>query len=271
MEFHSKYFRPDDATIIVVGDISPGLILPKLDAIFDHWKKGNALSVSFPGVKQATERRIYFVDKPGAAQSEIRIGRIGVSRTTDDYFPLIVMNTILGGSFSSRLNQNLREKHGYTYGAGSAFDFRLLPGPFYATAAVQTDATDKALTEFMNELNGILQPIPEEEVERAKNYVALGYPQNFESVAQIAGELSDLAVFNLPDDYFNSYTKNILAVTKADVERVAKKYIDPNAVDIIIVGDKSVVGQKVAALKIAPITSLTIDEVLGPAPVVEDK
>ena len=122
------------------------------------------------------------MDKPGAAQSEIRIGRIGAARSTPDYDALEVMNTALGGSFTSRLNQNLREDKGYTYGAGSGFGFRLLPGPFLASSAVQTDATAAALQEFFKEFDGIREPMSDEELTRAKNYVALSFPSGFQSV-----------------------------------------------------------------------------------------
>jgi zinc protease len=270
-KFHDKYFHPNNATLVVVGDVTAKSILPKLEKTFGEWKKGKVQQPSFPQPEQVQQRGIYIVDKPGAAQSEIRIGRIGVPRVTEDYFPIIVMNTILGGSFTSRLNQNLRETHGYTYGAGSVFDFRMLPGPFIAYAGVQTAVTDSSLIEFMKELNGILQPIPDNEVTRAKNYLAFRYPENFETVERIAGQLADLVTYDLPDDYFNNYTKNVMAVTQADVERVAKKYIDPNTMDIIIVGDEKEIGPKIAALNLGPIHNLTVDEVLGPAPVLDEK
>ncbi len=134
-----------------------------------------------PAAPQVRSRRVVIVDKPGAEQSQIRIGWIGVPRSTPDYFALQVLNTILGGSFSSRLNQNLREQHGYTYGAGSGFDMRLGAGPFYAAAGVQTDKTADALREFFNELNGILRPVPPDELARARNYVALGFPAGFQT------------------------------------------------------------------------------------------
>jgi predicted Zn-dependent peptidase len=217
------------------------------------------------------ERRIYLVDKPGAAQSVIRIGRIGAERMTEDYHALIVLNTILGGSFTSRLNQNLREKHEYTYGAGSAFDFRPSPGAFSASASVQTDVTDKALAEFMKELTNIMEPVTDDELTRAKNYLALGYPGDFSSIASIAGQLAELVVYHLPDDTFNSYTSKILAVTKDDVSRVAKKYLDPQKVDIVIVGDSKKVRSGIAALSLAPIEDRSIDKVLGKTPVISDK
>jgi zinc protease len=268
-KFHQTYFRADNAKIVVVGDITASLILPKLESIFSRWEGGKAEQQSFPNAEQVKERAIYLIDKPGAAQSEIRIGRIGVERMTEDYYALRVMNTIFGGSFTSRLNQNLREQHGYTYGASSNFDFRVMPGPFLAGSAVQTAITDSALIEFMKELNGILEAVPDEELNRAKNYLTLRYPENFQTVGQIANQLAEVVNYNLPDDYFNNYTKNILAVTKEDVQRVAKKYIDPEKIAIIIVGDRKLIEDKIKALKLGVIHNLTIDEILGKAPRVE--
>src|SRR6185369_11154172 len=136
--FYGTWFHPNNATLIVVGDLKEGTILPKLEAAFGKWKKADVPKTTVGGVQQIADRTVYLVDKPGAAQSEIRIGRIGVERTTPDYYALTVMNTILGGSFTSRLNHNLRETKGYTYGASSGFDFRPYPGAFTARAAVQT-------------------------------------------------------------------------------------------------------------------------------------
>ena len=268
-KFHASYYVSNNASLIVVGDVAPSTILPKLESVFGRWKEGTVPSVSWPEIRQVSGRVIYLVDKPGAAQSVIRIGRIGVPRMTGDYYPLLVMNTILGGSFTSRLNQNLREKHGYTYGASSSFDYRLLNGPFSASSSVQTAVTDKALVEFMKELGDIIKPIPEEEVRRAKNYVALGYPEGFHSVAQIAGQLASLVFYKLPDDYLNTFIGNINALTVSDIERVAKKYIDPDNIAIIIVGDRKQIEKGIQGTGIAQIHYLTIDDVLGTAPVLE--
>ncbi len=269
--FHTTYFHPNNAILIVVGDITRETIQPKIEAALGKWEAQQIPKASWESVGQLTSRQIYLVDKPSAAQSEIRIGSLGVPRLTEDYYPLLVMNTILGGSFTSRLNQNLREQHGYTYGAGSSFDFRPLPGPFIARAAVQTAVTDKSLVEFMKELTGIRQPVSDDELIRAKNYLTLRYPENFESVAAVAAQLSDLVFYNLSDDYFNNYVKNILAVTKNDVERVAKKYLDPEKMAIVVVGDRQQIEKGISGLNLAPIQNMTIDDVLGKAPVLEEK
>lgn len=268
-KFHDTYFHPNNATLVIVGDISKASLLGKLEAAFSGWKAGTVPLLALPPIRQVEGREVILVDKPGAAQSEIRIGRIGVPRLTDDYYAIEVMNTLLGGSFSSRLNQNLREQHGYSYGAGSRFDYRPLPGPFMALAAVQTAVTDKALTEFMKELNGILQPVTDAELERAKNYVALGFPGDFQSAAQIAGQLEQLVIYKLPDDYFNNYINRILAVTREDVQRVARKYIDPAKVAVIVVGDRNVIEPGIRALNLGPVKDLTVEDVLGKAPVVQ--
>lgn len=260
--FHSNYYRPVNATLVVVGDISADAMRAKLEATFGGWAPGAVARPTWSMPKQVAAREILLVDKPGAAQSEIRVGRIGVERSTQDYFSLVVMNTILGGSFTSRLNQNLREEHGYSYGAFSSFDFRPIPGPFLTSAAVQTDVTDKALTEFMKEIRNI-STVTDDEVTRAKNYVALQFPQDFQSVASIAAQLQDLAVYDLPNDYFDTYVGNVMQVTRADVERVAHKYIDPEKVAIVVVGDRAKVEPGIRTLKLGSVRLLTIDDVLG--------
>src|SRR5437764_12289101 len=171
------------------------------------------------------------------------------------------MKTILGGSFSSRLNMNLREKHGYAYGAGSVFDMRSSAGPFSASAGVQTDKTAEALKEFFNELNAIRQPIPAEELARAKNYVALRFPESFETTGDISRRLEDMLVYHLPDDYFSKYVQNIQAVTAADVQRVAQKYIQPNRFVVVVVGDLKTIEPAIRTLNLGTVKALTIDDV----------
>jgi zinc protease len=147
---------------------------------------------------QVQGRTIYIVDKPGSAQSVVQLGRIGVPRSSRDYYALEVMNVILGGSFTSRLNQNLREDKGYTYGASSGFAYLPAAGPWSASAAVQTQSTGPAIAEFMNELRGMHQPIPDEEIDRARNFLAMRYPAGFQSVAGIAGRIADMVQYELP-------------------------------------------------------------------------
>jgi predicted Zn-dependent peptidase len=266
--FYASVYRPENAALVAVGDITPDRLIPMLDSNFGSWKgaAGEPTKPPMPPVQQPASREIYLIDKPGAPQSEIRIGGIGVPRSTPDYFPLQVLNTILGGSFASRLNNNLREEHGYAYGAFSGFDMRTGPGPFAAAAAVQTDKTADALTEFFKELNGILKPIPADELTRAKNYVALRFPGTFETTGDMSRRLEDLIVFHLPEDYFSKYVQNIQAVTAADVQRVASKYILPARFAVVVVGDLKTIEPGIRALNLGPIKVKTVDDVFGPKP-----
>lgn len=264
--FHGKYFKSNNAYVVVVGDITKDQLVPKLEALFGKWEKGDVPAVKLKDVDQVKKRVVYLVDKPGSAQSVISIGRIGADRLTLDYFPITVMNTILGGSFTSRLNNNLREQHGYTYGAGSSFDMRPYAGPFVARSSVQTEVTDKALVEFFKELEGITKPIPAEELTRAKNYVALGYPDNFQTVAEIAANIEEMIDFNLPGDYFNSYIGKVLNVGSGDVSKVSKRYIVPDKMIVVVVGDRSKIEEGIKKLNLGEIKHYKIDEVLGKKP-----
>ena len=266
--FYAARYRPDNATILVVGDVRANSVLPLLETHFGKWRApGSAVArVVFPPPRPAGPREVYLVDKPGAPQSQIRIGWIGVPRSTPDFFPIQIMNTVLGGAFSSRLNMNLRENKGYTYGASSVFDMRVAPGPFYASAGVQIDKTAESLTEFFKELDGIRQPIPPDELARARNYVALSFPERFETTGDISTNLENLIVYRLPDDYFSRYVQNIQAVTAAEAQRVAQRYILPDRLAVVVVGDRTVIEPAIRALNLGPIRSLTIDEIFGPAP-----
>jgi predicted Zn-dependent peptidase len=267
--FYATAFQPANSALLVIGDVTMSKALPMLESSFGGWKAQRAAvaAATMPAVPEITTRTIYLVDKPGAPQSQVRIGWVGVPRSTPDYFPLQVMNTILGGSFASRLNMNLREKNGYTYGASSAFDMRASAGPFVAAAGIQTDKTADALKEFFNELNGMTKPVPADELRRAKNYVSLRFPAGFETTVDISRRLEDAIVYHLPDDYFAKYVPNIEAVTAADVLRVAQKYVHPDRSVVVITGDRKVIEPGIQALKLGTIKILTIDDVFGPAPV----
>jgi zinc protease len=265
--YYASAFRPDNAVLLAVGDVTAGQVMPLLEKNFGAWKaSGAAAPEKLPATEEPPARQIYLIDKPGSPQSQIRIGRIGVPRSTPDFFPLQVLNTVLGGSFTSRLNNNLREVHGYTYGAGSSFEMRGAAGPFSASAGVQTDKTADALKEFFNELNAILKPVPADELARAKNYVSLRYPSAFETTGDISRRLEDALVYKLPDDYFAKYVQNIQAVTAADVQRVAQQYIKPDHLAVVIVGDLKAIEPGVRALNLGPVKVMTIDEVFGPRP-----
>ncbi|MEO8078172.1 MAG: pitrilysin family protein [Acidobacteriota bacterium] len=261
-QFHRKNFLPSNSALIVTGDVTAAAVMARLESAFGGWKGTPEAPAKVSDAPQLTARHVYIVDKPGAAQSQIRIGWVGVPRSTPDYFALRVLNTILGGSFTSRLNQNLREEHGYAYGAGSAFEMRTAAGPFYASAGVQTDKTAEALTEFFKELDAIRKPIPADELEKAKTYVALALPRSFETTENLAASLGQMFVFNLPPDYFSTFAARVRAVTAADVQRVAERHIQPDKFAVVVVGDRTVIEPRIKALNLAPITIASIDDVM---------
>lgn len=264
--FHRTYYRPENATLIAAGDVAPAHLLPHLEKTFGAWKgAGDATKVTtVPEAPQLTKRQIYLIDKPGAAQSQIRIGWVGVPRSTPDYAVIEVLNTTLGGSFTSRLNQNLREKHGYSYGASSVFDTRLAQGLFFAAAGVQTDKTAEALREFFNEFAGILRPIPSEELDKSKNYVALGLPAEFETSSDLARKVEEQIVYGLPDEYFPSFVRAVTQVDTAGVAKAAAKHIQPDKFAVLVVGDRKVIEPGIRALNLGPIEIVTLDQALGP-------
>ena len=275
--FHASHYQPYDAAIVAVGDVGSATLLPLLEKAFGSWTStatragtGSASAPQMPAppppAPQVRDRRVVLVDKPGAPQTQILIARVAPARGKADYFPILVANTILGGSFTSRLNHNLRETKGYTYGAFSGFDWRLSTGPFVASAAVQTDKTGPALVEFFKELEGIRKEVPADELRRAKSYTALRFPAGFESDGQVAGRIHEQYVFGLPDDFFNTYVSKIEAVTAADVQRVATETIDPKACVVVLVGDRAKIEKEVRALSLGPITFRTVDDVLGRIP-----
>lgn len=258
--FYSSEFKPNNSTLIVVGDVRASDVIRRVNALFGNWQRGSIQTHSYSQPPAAQPTTIYLVDKPGAPQSSFRIGSVGVPRSTKDFFALSVLNTILGGSFTSRLNNTLREVKGYTYGAGSSFDMRKMAGPFTANAEVVAAKTDSALLVFMSELNAIRQPVPADEILRAKRYTQLRLPWSFETSQQIASGLIPIVLYDLPADYFSNYVQNIEAVTQADLQRVANQYINPSSLAIVIVGDRKSIE---AGLKATNVGTISIRDISG--------
>jgi predicted Zn-dependent peptidase len=261
--FHASMFQPANATLLVVGDVTAAAIVPQLEVQFGSWKGPSAARTPVPQAPQVSQGQITIVDMPGAAQSQIRMGWVGVPRSTPDYFTLEVLNTILGGSFTSRLNQNLREEHQYSYGASSRFDMRLSAGPFQAGAGVQTDKTAEALREFFNELNGIVKPVGADELSKAKNYIALSFPSEFETSGDLSAKMEEMVVYGLSDTFFGQYVDNIQAVTSAGVQKAAQTYIQPTRFAVVVVGDRKVIESGIRALNLGPVRVMSVDEAVG--------
>lgn len=243
VRFFESNYRPNNATLIVVGDFNKADLKNKLEKAFASWKPAAVSSRSLPKVEPLSKTSIYLVDRPNAAQSVVSIGHVGLDRMHPDYYPVVVMNTILGGGFTSRINMNLREDKGYTYGARSGFTFRRGAGPFSAGGDVQTAVTKESIQEFMNELNAIRgdRPVTEKELVYNKQSLIRRYPAAFETIGGMSNQLATLVTYGLPDSYFNEYISKVNSVSLADVNRVAKTYLDPSKMAIVIVGDRRVI------------------------------
>src|SRR3954470_23116544 len=260
--FHKTYYQPGRALITVVGDTTVAAAKPVIEKALAAWPKGGERpSFSYPVVAEPRVTTIFLVDKPGAAQSTFAIGRPGPPRSTPDFYALQVMNTILGGMFQSRLNANIREEKGYSYGVNSNFAYGKGAGAFRAGGDIVTAKSDAALVEFMKELRGILgaRPITDEELTTAKDALIQRLPGTFASVSSINGAITTLWTQNLPDDYYQQYAKQIAAITRDDVLRVAKQYVTVDHLAIVIVGDRSVIEAPLKATGIAPIALYDIE------------
>lgn len=237
-EFYRQHYVPNNSAIVVAGDITSAHAVELVTRALGDWERGGEPPRPTVTPRALDRSAVYVIDRPQAVQSEIRIGHIGVPRSCEDYFPLSVMNAILGGVFNSRINLNLREKHGYTYGARSTFAFRRQAGPFVVAAPVRNEVTRESVVEVLNELRRIRTgDIEDHELDDTKSYLMGVFPATVQTASDIAGRLVDMELYGLPEDYFDHYRENIAAVGKADIAHVAEKYIDPERALIVIVGN----------------------------------
>jgi len=263
VSFSKSYFQPRHAVITVVGDVTEGQVRQMVERVLGKaWGAGGSMpSFNYPSAPQPKSTTIYLVDKPGAAQSTFAIGEVGPPRDTPDYYALRVMNEMLGVLFQSRLNHNIREVKGYSYGVFSNYAFGRGPGPFRAGGDVVTAKTDSALIEFMKELRDIRgsRPPSDDEMAQAKASLVQSLPAMFASVSSVNNSMATIYTQDLPEDYYQQFAKAVNAVTKDDVVRVAQKYIDPDHLAIVIVGDRASIEDPLAATKVAPIVRLDLD------------
>lgn len=252
--FYAAHYLPNAASLLFVGDIDGRTAHDLAERYFGDWPAGQPTVAEFevvPGIETAT---VFVVDRPGSVQSEIRIGDVGVARRHEDYFPVLVMNTILGGAFTSRLNLSLRERHGFTYGARSAFGFRRQPGPFVVQVAVATDVTARAVEEALKEMRALRDDgATAEEVAAARDYLRGVLPLQLQTTDQLAARLADLVIYDLPDDYFDRYRDRINEVTVDDVRRVAREHLRIDRLAIIVVGDAREIAAGLEALGIGDV------------------
>src|SRR4029078_5506750 len=245
VSFHRSKLVPNNAVFIVVGNVNYDDILKRTESLFSTWKRGEDVVANFPAPPVRTRRTAYLVDRPGSAQSNIVIANSGITRTDPDYFPMLLMHTVLGANASSRLFMNLREDKGYTYGAYSSLAARRTAATFRAMAEVRTPVTGDSLKEFFYELNRIRdERVSDEELTDAKNFLTGVFPSRAETQEGLTNLIVNQQLYGLADDYLQTYRDNVNAITAEDVQRVAREYITPDKMSIVIVGDGAeLVGQ----------------------------
>lgn len=238
VDFHKSKFLPNNAVVIVVGNVAFDNVVRRVEGLFSTWQRGEQSSGDFPQPPVRTKRSAYLVDRPGSAQSNIVIANQGITRTSPDYFPLLLMHTVLGATASSRLFMNLREEKGYTYGAYSNLDARRTAGTFRATAEVRTPVTGDSLKEFFFELDRIRnEPVSDKEINDAKSYLTGVFPIRLETQEGMIDQLVQIKMLGLPDNYLQNYRDQVQAVTIEGIQRVARKYVKPDEAAIVVIGD----------------------------------
>jgi zinc protease len=247
-------YRPGEGGLVIVGDIDPNEAEALALNCLGEWTGEPAGVAGFDPRPARQDRKIWVVDRPGSVQSEIRVGHVGTARDTPDYFPLSVANMLLGGTFTSRLNLNLREKNGFTYGVRSGFSFRSRPGPFQVSTSVGTEVTGPAVREIMHELENLVAGGPtDEEVAASRDFAAGIFGLQMETAGQIASRVTQCVVYGLPDDYYHRYRDNVRAVTTEQVADAARSHIRPSEAQIVVVGAADEIVGPLEALGLGPV------------------
>jgi zinc protease len=255
VRFYSERYRPASVTLVIAGDLGMDEAEALARATFGDWHGDAPPSCTTVDSAARHTRAVHLVSKPEAAQSELRIGNVGIPRNHRDYYAMVVMNAILGGLFSSRINLNLRETHGYTYGAFSSMDWRRQSGPFVVSTAVQSEFTGAAAREAISEIERIHQsPVTDSELSLATSYLDGVFPIRYETTDAIAGALSALVRYGLDDHYFDTYRQRVREITTDDVLRVAGSHIRPSELQLVVVGDADAVQRDLVALDFGPLT-----------------
>ena len=258
--FYQARYRPHGSTLILSGDIGVSEGVTLAQRLLGGWSGAAAHETAVSDTPARTTRAVHIVRKEDAPQSEIRVGHVGLARSHPDYFPALILNGLLGGLFSSRINLNLREVHAYTYGAHSSFDWRRAAGPFVVSTAVKSDVTADAAKEILLEISRIrADAVSEDELTLATSYLDGVFPIRYETTDSIARALAALTIYDLPNDYFDNYRANIRRVTAMDVLHAADKYLHPEQLQLVVVGDASVIAAPLAALDAGPVSIYNAD------------
>ena len=260
-KFHETWYKPNNATLLIVGDTTLAEITPKLENLFASWKSGDVPTVNVPDVPQPAKDVVYLIDRPGSGQSLILAAQLAPPFNNPDQIPLMLVNDIFGGNFSSRINMNLREDKHWSYGVGS----RLIPArgqrPFVSFSPVQTDKTKESMQVLIDEYKDIVggKPITGPELKDEQSNATLALPGSFETTQQLSGAYANILQYNLPENYYNTFTQKVLAVTSTEANEVAKKYIEPNHLVWVVVGDMSKVEAGIRSLNIGEVHKIDPD------------
>ncbi|HEY6348179.1 MAG TPA: pitrilysin family protein [Candidatus Angelobacter sp.] len=261
VKFHDTWFKPNNATLLIVGDVTLAEMKPKLEKLFASWKPGDVPKKSLPQVEQPQKTVVYLIDRPGSGQSVIFAGQLAPPRNDSESIPLELINDVFGGMFSSRINMNLREDKHWSYGVRSLIPAARGQRPYLSFSPVQTDKTKESLAELVKEYDNLVgsKPISAEELKDAQNNDTLSMAGNFETVQQLAGAYSAILQFNLPEDYYNTFTQKALAVTPESANEVAKRLILPNHLIWVVVGDMSKVESGIRDLNLGEVHKIDAD------------
>ena len=260
-KFHETWYKPNNATLLIVGDTTLAEITPKLERLFASWKPGEVPAIEIPKVPQPAKDVVYLIDRPGSGQSLIVAGQLAPPFNQPDQISLDLVNDIFGGNFSSRINMNLREDKHWSYGVRSLLVPARAERPFVSFSPVQTDQTKESMVELVAEYKEIVgdKPITDAELKDEQSNATLALPGSFETVQQLSGAYSNIVQYNLPENYYNTFTEKVLAVTPAEANETAKKYIQPQHLIWLVVGDMSKVEAGIRELNIGEVHKIDAD------------
>jgi len=252
--FYAERYSPAGMTLVAAGDVTTEAVEKLARDVLGDWRGKAPRAAESSDRPARRERAVHIVAKADAPQSELRIGEVGLPRRTPDYFPAVIMNAVLGGLFSSRINLNLREAHGYTYGAHSYFDWRRQSGPWVVATAVESDVTHAAALEVIKELDRMrAEPITTEELSLATSYLDGVFPIRYETTAAIASALAALVVYELPDDWYDGYRERVRSVTREEVLNAAQKHLHPEQLQMVVVGNPGAIRGRLEEIAFGPV------------------